>query len=154
MPKTRKHGSSHSRSTRKHRGGAQILTQRSFDELIKNMLEVLTVVRLYHWKTHSYSTHVASGNLYDSLSGNIDKYAEAMIGKANGQYRIDMSNYKTLHVHGVDNNKVLATMIKKFINDVNKFHSKLHDYEYSEIKNIKDEIVGDLDKFLYLLTLA
>jgi hypothetical protein len=49
---------------------------------------------------------------------------------------------------------VLATMIKKFINDVNKFHSKLHDYEYSEIKNIKDEIVGDLDKFLYLLTLA
>lgn len=154
MSKSRKHGGAKVRSTRKYRGGAQILTQRSFDELIKNMLQVLTVVRLYHWKTYSYSTHVASGNLYDSLSGNIDKYAEAMIGKANGQYRIDMSNYKSLRIDGVENNKVLAAMIKQCINDLNKFHAKLHDYEYSEIKNIKDEIVADLDKFLYLLTLA
>ena len=61
MQKSRKNGGTASaRSTRKHRGGSQFLTQKSFDDLIKNMLQILTVVRLYHWKTYSYSTHVAS----------------------------------------------------------------------------------------------
>jgi hypothetical protein len=63
-----------------------------------------------------------------------------------------MNNYKTLSINGVNNNAAIASRIKKLTNDLNAFHAKLPT-QYSEILNIRDEIVADLDKFLYLLTL-
>lgn len=134
-------------------GKAKRVNQREFDDLIKNMLEVQTLLKLYHWNTFSYSTHKASGDLYDSLSDKIDEYVEVMIGKSNGKYRIDMSHFSKLVIKGASNNVQLANLVKSFISDLTSFHDKLPSNFYSEVQNIKDEIVADLDKFLYLLTL-
>lgn len=140
--------------TRKYKGGSFFkVTQKSFDDLVKNMLEVSLIVKLHHWNTMSYSTHKATDSLYDSLSDNIDKYVEVMIGKSNGSYRINMNNYKKLKIKNISNNSALETQIKVFIKDLTQFHSKLDSVEYSDVNNIKDEIVGELNKFLYLLTL-
>lgn len=134
-------------------GRTKRVNQREFDDLIKNMLEVQTLLKLYHWNTFSYSTHKATGDLYDGLADKIDEYAEVMIGKSNGKYRIDMSHFNKLVIKDASNNNQLAGIIKSFIVDLNSFHSKLPSDFYSEVQNIKDEIVADLDKFLYLLTL-
>ena len=140
--------------TRKTRGGIKAsVTQSSFDSIMKKMLETLNLVRLYHWNTLSYATHKATDDLYGSLSDQIDTYAETMIGKSNGKYRIKMSNYKTLKIDGVSNNAAIIKCVKRFIADLYKFHSNLPSDEYSDIHNIRDEIVGTLNKFLYLLTL-
>ena len=134
-------------------GKSKRVNQKEFDDLIKNMLEIQTLLKLYHWNTFSYSTHKATGDLYDSLSDRIDEYAEVMIGKSNGKYRIDMSDFNKLVIKGASNNNQLASIIKLFIVDLNSFHSQLPSNFYSEVQNIKDEILADLDKFLYLLTL-
>lgn len=140
--------------TRKYRGGGFFkVTQKSFDDLVKNMLELSIIVKLHHWNTMSYSTHKATDSLYDSLSDNIDKYVEVMIGKSNGSYRINMNNYKKLKIKNISNNSALESQVKSFIKDLTQFHSKLDNVEYSDVNNIKDEIVGELNKFLYLLTL-
>lgn len=148
--KSRKH------KTRRYKGKGGSLfkvTQKSFDELVKSMLEVSIIVKLHHWNTMSYSTHKATDSLYDSLSDNIDKYVEVMIGKSNGDYRINKNNYEKLKIKNIANNSALEKQIKSFISELNKFHSKLDSIEYSDVNNIKDEIVGELNKFLYLLTL-
>jgi hypothetical protein len=33
-------------------------------------LEMLMMIKLFHWKTHSYATHKATDQLYDSLNDN------------------------------------------------------------------------------------
>jgi DNA-binding ferritin-like protein len=148
MNKSRRH------RTRRYKGGSLFkVTQKSFDDLVKNMLEVSIIVKLHHWNTMSYSTHKATDSLYDTLSDNIDKYVEVMIGKSNGEYRINKNNYEKLKIKNIANNSALEKQIKVFINELNNFHSKLDNVEYSDVNNIKDEIVGELNKFLYLLTL-
>jgi DNA-binding ferritin-like protein len=139
-------------TTRKHRGGAKP-TQASFDSIMKKMLEVLTLVRLYHWNTFSYATHKATDDLYGSLSDHIDNYAETMLGKSDGAFRINMANYRTLKIEGVTNNQGIIKCVKRLISDLNKFHSSLPSSEYNDLHNIRDEIIGTLNKFLYLLTL-
>lgn len=129
------------------------VNQSQFDMLIKKMLELLTLLRLYHWNTLSYSTHKATGDLYDSLSDKVDEYVETMIGKGDSKYRINMSNYKRLVINGVSNNSEMEKTIKSFISQLVYFHSHLPQTFYSDINNIKDEIVGSLNKYLYLLSL-
>lgn len=153
--RSRRHTRSHTRSvakTRKHHGGGAV-TQKSFDSIIKSMLETLMSIKLYHWNTYSYSTHKATDDIYGSLSDNMDKYAEIMIGKSDGKYRIHTNDFKTLKVEGINNNKTMENKVKHLISQLNKFHSGLKGVEYSDVANVRDEIVGDLNKFLYLLTL-
>lgn len=158
MKYTRKHLKRRGSGSRNQVGdkmGGRIkrVNQRDFDDLIKNMIELQTLLKLYHWNTFSYATHKATGDLSDSLSDKIDEYVEVMIGKSNGKYRINMSHFNKLVIKDASNNNQLDGLIKSFIVNLNYFHSKLPSDFYSEVRNIKDEIVADLDKFLYLLTL-
>ena len=141
--------------TRKQVGyrGEKRVNQKEFDSLIKKMLELLTLLRLYHWNTFSYATHKATGDLYDGLSDKFDEYTETMIGKSNGKYRINMSHYNKLVIRGVSSNASMGNTIKMFINELNYFHSNLPSSFYSDVINIKDDIVGNLNKYLYLLSL-
>jgi len=148
--KTRQH-SSRSTTRKNNRGGG--VSQKSFDGILKCMLETLASIKLYHWNTFSYATHKATDDIHESLSGNMDKYAEILLGKSDGKYRINMRDFKTLNVSSVGNNKEMTNRVKKLISDLNKFHQGLKGDEYSDVNNVRDEIVGDLNKFLYLLTL-
>jgi DNA-binding ferritin-like protein len=142
-----------SSKTRKKKGNRSSVNQKSFDNMLKCMLETLMSIKLYHWNTYSYSTHKATDDIYGSLSDNMDKYAEIMIGKSNGKYRIKMSDFRNLKVDSIGNNKAMENKVKKLISDLNKFHSGLESVEYSDVANVRDEIVADLNKFLYLITL-
>ena len=115
-------------------------------------LEMLMMVKLFHWKTHSYATHKATDELYESLNENIDKFIEVLLGNTGS--RIDLMSNRTIklidlnsqeqlkskimslkgYLVGLDNNKALSTMSN------------------SDLFNIRDEILGDLNQFLYLLT--
>lgn len=158
MKHTRKHLKRKSGGSRKQVGNLKggknkHVNQKEFDMLVKKMLELLTAVKLYHWNTLSYSTHKATDNLHENLSGKMDQYVEVMIGKSDSKYRINMSDFNKLVIKGISNNIQMTNTIKSFISDLNDFHSKLSSSFYSDVINIKDEIVAELNKFLYLLTL-
>lgn len=129
------------------------INQKSFDNVIKCMLELSIMIKLYHWNTLSYATHKATDQTHGILADKTDKYAEVMIGKGNGKYRINMNHYKTLNIGKIESNENMIKKVKNFIIYLNNFHSTLDSKIYSEVNNIRDEIVGELDTFLYLLTL-
>jgi len=151
--KRRRRGGTRKQIGDKLGGKGKRVNQEQFDKLIKKMIELITLLRLYHWNTLSYATHVATGDIYDGLSDKVDEYVETMIGKSDGKYRINMSHYKKLIINGVSNNNEMEKTIKSFINELTNFHSALPSTFYSDINNIKDEIIGKLNKYLYLLTL-
>jgi DNA-binding ferritin-like protein len=106
--------------------------------------EMLMMVKLFHWKTHSFATHKATDELYDSLNGNIDKFIEVLLGKTGT--RIDLTKHKTIQIVDLNSQVKLKSKIESF----KTFLTNMNDG--TDLMNIRDEILGDLNKFLYLLT--
>ena len=50
-------------------------------EITVKFMEMLMMVKLYHWKTHSFATHKATDELYAKLNEHIDTFIEVLLGK-------------------------------------------------------------------------
>ena len=140
MAKTRKQVSGKSK-TRKSRS--------RHAEIVSFFMEMLTTIKLYHWKTHSYSQHKATDNLYESLQEHIDKFVEVMLGK--GGSRVNMVQ-KCLHIFDFRRSSDFKSQLleyREFLLRMNQFLDKTRD---SDLLNIRDEILADVNQFLYLWT--
>ncbi len=120
------------------------------EELVNYFLELLMTIKVYHWKTKSYAEHKATDELYSSLNENIDKFVEIMLGKY--KMRLVM---KGKSIKFTDPSTKAG--IKKIINSY-KILLEKHMNKYiivskdTDLINIRDEILGSLNQFLYLLT--
>lgn len=119
----------------------------SIEHIVRVMLQMLNNIKLYHWNTFSYPEHKATDELYSSLGDNIDKFVEILLGKTNK--RIDTNYIQAIKIHNLNNTKALKESVERY----KIFLENMPDSFGSELLNIRDEILGDLNKFLYLLTL-
>lgn len=111
---------------------------------------MLMMVKLFHWKTHSFAAHKATDELYESLNEHIDKFIEVLLGKTGT--RINLTHKRSISLIDLDSQASLKTRIEQF----NKYLVSLNTNKAvaldTDLLNIRDEILGDLNKFLYLLT--
>ena len=63
-------------------------------EITVKFLEILLMIKLFHWKTTSFATHKATDELYASLNVNIDSFIEVLLGKSG--YRTDLLSNKNI----------------------------------------------------------
>ena len=116
---------------------------------IKNLLTILNQLKIYHWQTKSYAQHQALGGAYDELSGLIDQFIEVYMGKygrieaKGGSTTVDLFNMDQLPVNGFVDNAV-DYLVSIEIPD------KEAD---TDLMNIRDEMLGEINKLKYLLTL-
>jgi hypothetical protein len=115
-------------------------------------LEMLLMVKLFHWKTHSYATHKATDELYDKLNDDIDKFIEVLLGKTGS--RIDLMGHKSISLIDLNSPEQLKSKIDSFKSYlVGLTNSKgLSSMSNTDLLNIRDEILSDMNQFLYLLT--
>ena len=115
-------------------------------------LEMLMMVKLFHWKTHSYATHKATDELYASLNEHIDSFIEVLLGKTGS--RIDLRRNRTIKLIDLNSQEQLKSKITSFKSYLVGLDNNraLGSMSNSDLFNIRDEILGDLNKFLYLLT--
>ena len=120
------------------------------EELVNLLLKLLIDVKIYHWKTKSYPEHKATDQLYESLNENIDKFVEILLGKDEARLNmkgraIEISDPKTIEQFKkiINSNKVLLEK---------KMGKYLILNSDTDLLNIRDEILGDLNQFLYLAT--
>jgi DNA-binding ferritin-like protein len=128
------------------------LTKYTVETIVLTFLEMLNTVKLYHWKTHSYAQHKASDELYSELNSNIDSFVETMLGKTGN--RANLINVKSLPLDDYNNvtsfkNKVLQ--YRSFLINMTK-DANLNITNNSDLLNIRDEILGNVNQFLYLIT--
>lgn len=146
MPKTRSMRSSKNRTVSRR-------SNASFDKQITvYFLEMLMMVKLFHWKTHSFATHKATDELYESLNGHIDHFIEVLLGKTGS--RINLTQKRSISLVDLNSQASLKARIEQFKKylvslNTNKAVTAMTD---TDLLNIRDEILGDLNKFLYLLT--
>ncbi len=120
-------------------------------KLVRNFLNLLIDVKIYHWKTYSYAEHKATDELYASLNENIDKFVEVMLGK-NGK-RLDMKEKKIKIIDPNGKNEFLVMMrdYRELIErDIDKYISMNSN---TDLSSIRDDILADINKFMYLMTL-
>ena len=116
-------------------------------------LEMLLLIKLFHWKTHSYAIHKATDELYSTLNENMDKFIEILLGKTDS--RLDFSGRTTITLPSdVKSTEELQQRVMKFkVFLIELSDSKeLSPMTNTDLMNIRDEILGDLNQFLYLLT--
>ena len=115
-------------------------------------LEMLLMVKLYHWKTTSYATHKATDELYTKMNANIDDFVEVLLGKSG--LRTDLMHNKNIRLIDLSSTESLKREIEAFkgylvsLND-NKAMKQMTN---TDLFNIRDTILSDLNQFLYLLT--
>lgn len=123
--------------------------QTSKPQIVKKFMELLTMIKLYHWKTHSYSQHKATDELYAKLNENIDKFVEILLGKSGA--RIKMLDSK-MNMYDLETKGELREHLleyRQFLVDMNRtFHEK----KDSDLLSVRDDILADINQFLYLLT--
>jgi len=110
-------------------------------------------VKFYHWRTSSYSTHKATDELYGDLNDNIDEFTETLMG-AMGK-RIAAPD--TLHLTIPSDNKHMGALIDKSIKLLSEHNfahiTKVYHTSTTDLMNLRDEMVGQLHKTKYLLSL-
>ncbi len=121
-------------------------------EITLIFFEMLLMVKLFHWKTHSYATHKATDELYDKLNDDIDKFIEVLLGKTGT--RIDLMGHKSISLIDLNSPEQLKSKIDSFKGYLvgltnNKALSSMSN---TDLFNIRDEILADMNQFLYLLT--
>jgi len=120
-------------------------------EIVNLMLTLRNQVKLYHWETKSFARHKATDDLVDKLDDNIDKFVEVYIGKygrPNLTSRTGLIKIRNFH------DQEAPALLKQAIEWMtNKLPSLLKPTD-TDLLNIRDEILADLNQTLYLFTFS
>lgn len=118
--------------------------------IIGVFMETLHMIKLYHWNTRSYSQHKATDELHERLSGNMDKFVEVFLGKTGARLHHMDEKIRLLNLRNTRDLKERIYRFREFMIEMNDCLNKNRD---TDLLNIRDEILADLNQFLYLLTL-
>ena len=147
---TKRHRSKGGTRRRKFSGTSSLAAFQK--EIAVVFLEMLMMVKLFHWKTTSYATHKATDDLYTKLNANIDAFIEILLGKSGS--RIDLLSNKQIKLIDLSNQEALKREIEAFkgyLVSLNENKAMLS-MSNTDLFNIRDTILGDMNQFLYLLT--
>jgi hypothetical protein len=119
-------------------------------EIVHLMMTLRDQVKLYHWQTMNYPRHIATNDLVTKLDANIDQFVETYIGK----YGRPKMGGRTASIHLRNHSDNEATkMIQEAIDWLTTDLPRKLKHTDTDLLNIRDTIVGDLNQTLYLFTL-
>jgi len=106
-------------------------------------------MRICHWQTKGIARHEAFGGFYSDLDGLIDDYVEQAMGKY-GRFVLDeetntiqLTNLSDINIKGLvhTTREALVQMTEQL------------DPTDTNLLNLRDEILGTLNKYAYLFTM-
>ena len=119
------------------------------ESIIKTMLNFRNQIKLYHWKTDSYSRHKATDNFLELFDEKTDRFIETMMGcrniKIKDKFKLEFTNI---------NDKNADDYVKTFRKWLAETLPKSLLENESDLLNIRDEILGDVNRMLFLFTLV
>jgi len=126
------------------------ITNNSKSHIVMTFIQMLNVVKLYHWRTKSFAQHKATDDLYSKLNEHIDLFVEILMGKDASRIRMVEKRIRLIDAKNTDEIKDRMHEYRAFLIDITKYFTNRD----TDLLNVRDEILGDVNQFLYLLTLT
>ena len=106
-------------------------------------------MKIYHWQTTSYARHKASDQLVGNISDKMDRFIEVIQGCRG--LRVKMSPQSL----NLDNQSDMTALelLKKFQKWLQSGLPRYLQPEETDLFNIRDEILADVNQTLYLFSL-
>lgn len=117
-------------------------------EIAVYFLYVRDQMKIYHWQTKSFARHKSSDSFVDSLTEKMDKFIETIQGNYGKRLTIPKNNHSFNNETDTSIIKVLKTFRDWLSNDLPKYLDK----KDTELFNIRDDMISDVNQTLYLFT--
>jgi hypothetical protein len=118
-------------------------------EIVNLMLTLRNQVKIYHWETMQFSRHKSTDDLVDKLDDAIDKFMEVYFGKY-GRLNLNQRN-GTIRLRNYSDEEG-PELLKQAIEWLTTRLPKLLSSKDTDLLNIRDEIVAELNQTLYLFS--
>lgn len=114
-------------------------------------LALQTQIKVFHWQTigkGSHAQHEAFGDFYDTIDGLIDSFVEQAMGKY-GRFELneETGSIELMNYGQTDLQKFVDSIRNALVN-----MTKEYDETDTNLINIRDEMLGEVNKLSYLLT--
>ena len=116
-------------------------------DIVTAMLAIRNQIKLYHWQTGSFARHKATDDFTASLDENIDAFVEIYMGKY-GRPKVT----GTIAITNFSESAA-ASFVAKQVKYLSETLPKKLSPEDTDLLNLRDEILADVNKTRYLFTL-
>jgi DNA-binding ferritin-like protein len=119
--------------------------------IIQFFLQLRNQVKLYHWQTRVFARHMATDKILEELDESIDKFVEVMIGKMGTRPKLTGDNavIRLQNLTEAGATRMVRAAIKHLQGPITR---SLRPTD-TDLLNIRDEMLGQLDQLLYLFSL-
>ena len=119
-------------------------TSYSPNGIVAALTEMLHAIKLHHWRTHDYSVHKATDNLHEALSEQVDSFVEKLLGSKRTR-----ANLTSLRMNAYNTLPALKRRVEYYKRYLRGLPASLG----TDLLNIRDELLGSLNQFSYMLSL-
>lgn len=119
------------------------------ENIIKFLFHMTTTIKLYHWQTTVFARHKATDDLHSELMGLMDQFVEVFMGRYT---RPKFENGFRLNIQELSDESA-KEMIQEYIDYLKNDLPKYLKSDDTDLLNIRDEMLANLNKTLYLFTL-
>lgn len=130
---------------------------KNYAKIILIFLKITSQIKLYHWQTKLYARHIATDTLLSELSTLIDSFVEILQGRLiieskDQNFRILLENNNTITIDDYNDTQgnQFITSIKEYLENATLIENIS---SMPELLNIKDEMLGLVNKIAYLFSL-
>ena len=120
------------------------------NKIAQSFLGFQTSLKIYHWQTKSYARHKATDELFTSLNEKIDRFMETLQGSLGA--RISIADGSTIKLRNFTDTSI-ERLLEDFTEWLLQFDTILKNNQ-TDLKNIRDDILADVNKTLYLFTFS
>ena len=115
--------------------------------MVSRFMGILHTIKLFHWKTLDYALHKATDDLHGSLSSKVDEFVEQLMGILSSRINVTPAN---IRIHDCNSIDELIHYISIFKIYLRRMEFPTHQYD---LLTIRDEMMGLINRFLYLASL-
>lgn len=116
---------------------------------IVRLLTLVNQLHIYHWQTESGWHHAKFGDAYGALDGLVDNFVEVFMGKHG---KVISKNGFPLSLVNMSNKSAEEFIDENITYLTNELTSVIEEKD-TDLLNIRDEMIAELNKLKYLISL-